>query len=248
MADGVLAAVMKCVPTVRFSSLIVRIADEFCRTPLLRSGPCHRRSRRIWFRQPGSPLWLMAETHIPVSRSSDACQQEDDISEQNFEVRVTALEAHAFRTNCRLRDLEGLVAELVGAGTDSPTGAAARPTVDQRLDRIEEALEKLRRWKTILPKLEYESARTAAAADRLTVTEWVSRAIVEKARQEAIRDGQRGGARMEAIPIAPAVHRILTVQADAEMVKPWALAARYIRDGVEATAARTATTDADPSA
>jgi uncharacterized protein YqcC (DUF446 family) len=161
---------------------------------------------------------------------------------------LTALEAHAFRTNCRFRDLEALVGELVGAGADGTTAAAAQPTVDQRLDQIEEALEKLRRWKTIPPKLEYEKAQTAAATDGLTVTEWVSRAIVEKARQEAIRDGQRGGARMEAIPIAPAVHRILTAQADAETVKPWALASRYIRDGVEATAARAATTDADPSA
>ncbi|KUL31441.1 hypothetical protein [Actinoplanes awajinensis] len=137
---------------------------------------------------------------------------------------------------------------MTGAGAEKAAAATRPATVGQRLDRIEETLEKLRRWKTILPKLEYEKVKTAASVDGLTVTEWVSRAITEKVRQEAIRDGQRGGARMEAIPIAPAVHRILTAQADAEMLRPWSLAARYIRDGVEATAARAATADAGPSA
>ncbi|MEU8816192.1 hypothetical protein [Actinoplanes sp. NPDC048796] len=138
------------------------------------------------------------------------------------------------------------MAELAGADTGRAAVAARPATVDQRLDRIEETLEKLRRWKTLLPKLEYEKAKTAAGADGLTVAEWVSRAIVEQARQEAVRDGQRDGARMEAVPIAPAVHRALTAQAEAEMLKPWALAAKYIRDGVEATAAHAETPGVDP--
>ncbi|MBG0568178.1 hypothetical protein [Actinoplanes aureus] len=53
---------------------------------------------------------------------------------------------------------------------------------------------------------------------------------------------------MEAIPIDPAVHRTLTAQADAQMLKPWALAFKYIRDGVEATATRTTEPGDGPSA
>lgn len=151
--------------------------------------------------------------------------KEDDISDHTIEGRLVQLEAHAFRTDCRLRDLEALVGELT---TDAPAA------LGERLDRIETALAKLRQWKTLLPKLEYEKAKSAAGADGLTVAEWVSRAILEQARQEAIREAQRGGARMEAVPLAPPLHRALTEQADAQMLKPWALAARYIQDGVDA--------------
>ncbi|MBG0568177.1 hypothetical protein [Actinoplanes aureus] len=98
-----------------------------------------------------------------------ARHEEDNIDDQNHEVRLTNLEAHAFRTNCRLRALESLAAALTGA--DQATDAAQPATVDQRLDRIEQALEKLRRRKTILPKQEYDKAKNAAGADGLSVAE-----------------------------------------------------------------------------
>ncbi|GAA4610067.1 hypothetical protein GCM10023107_94910 [Actinoplanes octamycinicus] len=67
----------------------------------------------------------MAEAaHHPTVRSKK-------INGQTIEVRVRNLEAHAFRTDCRLRDLEALVAEPTGTNEPSPGGQ------HQRLDRLE---------------------------------------------------------------------------------------------------------------
>ncbi|MGK5677696.1 hypothetical protein [Actinoplanes sp. URMC 104] len=60
-------------------------------------------------------------------------------SDQTLEARARSLEAHAFRTDCRLRDLEALMAELTG--TDDPLPGGRR----ERLDRLERELTRLSR-------------------------------------------------------------------------------------------------------
>ncbi|MEV4344606.1 hypothetical protein AB0J83_09035 [Actinoplanes sp. NPDC049596] len=73
-----------------------------------------------------------------------------------------------------------------------------------------------------------EAARTAG----IPATEWLEQAIGTQAANEAIRDAQ-GAARILPVPVPADLTNRLEAEAERTMLKPWAVAAGYLREGLK---------------